>query len=754
MSDSAKGSHDGAPRLVSDDEEDEKVAAEKAVAWLKAILRQTDARMITAESLERALQDAPEAEVYNILQNKVRMLVANLGNFESGAERVKNVDEAIDVYLAFVEASTAMTPQEFKAVEYLHHELIHYFAQLEMYKPKNGLDDLTYTHITWVKRKFTDAQPDFASAKENVAENDEINAIEMMGGKQEEVESRQLTEEEAEQVELYKRDLGHAFRGQPIMEGEMTIEEMMVELKKMGQEQIILQKLQDEVEELGSLWTGELVDQTHHDVRYWHECLVRQEATFKALTHLSSEEKVVIDSWIKKATEVKAALEERMAVFAADPEIQLMDKMDELTSAVDKALYEPETSSLAELVKGIQGLHEMGREDIVVNFFKDDIEDLGYSVYKDSTVEEQKKWLQRAVILKSWLPSLREIATPDELVTLGKYERALLLKEERVQQMLIETEGKLIGKESVEEAHGQLLGVLGKHAERLEKDELTTEHENKLAKNQAPNEAFVREEEVQKLEGRLYLYLAQVGIPSVGDVIGLGKTIRALNALGRGDVVMAEIIRRRKQDYSYFPERSAEQLKALHLLAAELTPEQLDEVDKWDEIIKEAVEKAKQPYKSTEKELEEHRKEQERVKNEMLDKWAKALYDENALVYKGQLEAKHDKLLGIVKNPKKPIVKTLENKEKELSEEERREIVKTQLNLGSFGYAEQLMAKWWPDKERWFTDPELRQAAQEGIQKQWKEKPLMRPILEKFIKKFGLYTPVEPKVVKKSKKNI
>ncbi len=75
------------------------------------------------------------------------------------------------------------------------------------------------------------------------------------------------------------------------------------------------------------------------------------------------------------------------------------------------------------------------------------------------------------------------------------------------------------------------------------------------------------------------------------------------------------------------------------------------------------------------------------------------------------------------------------------------------LTLGEFGYARPLLEKEFG--KCWFDDQELKQAAQEGIERQWKiaqERNLkLLPTLEFFIREFELETPkVEKKKAKKS----
>lgn len=249
-----------------------------------------------------------------------------------------------------------------------------------------------------------------------------------------------------------------------------------------------------------------------------------------------------------------------------------------------------------------------------------------------------EQWVRRARKNLQQLLSLQTGVTPGEAEAIKAWHDFIVVSIPQVESKLRQLRGEpevVVSEESkddLRQAHGSLLGVLGKQADKLEtgeRVELTAEqnkllgllkrHERKLEVNAERGEQVINEEETEKLKGRLYLYLSQA------DAAGLGKTISALNKMGRGDLVSEEIARRRKLVNQYDGWKVNRQLAALRLLTTELTFEQMNEVDKWDEALRVAEEEAQHPKLPMSDERAVENKERETKMWEMVHKFRNSL---------------------------------------------------------------------------------------------------------------------------------
>jgi hypothetical protein len=803
------------------EEVEERERAEKAVAWLKAILRQTNENMVTVESLEKALKNVPEEEVCDILNKKVRMLISQLYIFDGGEERVKHNEAAVQVYLAFVDASSAMTPREFSSVEYLHHELAYCFSQLAMIKPQNAGGALTLAHLENLKRKFEAAAKDFAAAEEFMATKVEVEAVENAGlaeehgrllgllkGHENKLEAKELTVNEVEQIEELQGSLSDILLGEePIAK----LNEVLRQLRELGQDVAILEVLGWMVRGVEVVNHEQLETYDQEQVRYYTESLQKQLVIVERLTGLMPAEEVLVASW-KRMLELKLpALEEKISFFDHDPASIVENKVNNFTRELDDCLHEPMKSSFEAFQEAVIGLHDSSAGEKVLEFLKSEIEYGTDLLSEHDDLEYIEKFLEKSYILHNWLEESESFLTPVEKILVEKLKTALLIKAENARELLAKMDGSAEKELSVE--HEKLLGLLKRHEGGLEK---------KLASEEVRESI---EAEVQKLQGRLYLYMAHV------DAVGVGKAIAALNKLGKSDLVISEL-RKIKTKNTYSHEQSHSQVAALHALGDVLNNEQMDFVDSWDEGLRLAEEKIKAG--STAAELDEMRLQKEKdirrmsgkfqsaligdggehvgyasswllslhqfgaqeealrlLNNEVvwrldkaqeyamtgeleeIDDWLKhrqhllevfkvidsivtnderasiTLYQKKSVERVAQLEARREFLLQPEKKLLKAAVKVLPAKADTGAVVMTREQLVGRLSVGDFGYLKPVLEKEYG--KRWFEDSELKEAAQISIDKQWNTKPLMRPVLARFIKEFELKTPVEPKPVRKSR---
>ncbi len=558
MSDFSDRGHDQ-PVFVDDEEKNERLAAEKALAWLKAILRQTDARMITAESLERALTDAPEAEVADILQQKVTDLMLEVYYSSGNTGQVKGSEDAVQIYLAFLDASTAMTPHEFSAVERLHHELKHHFSQLAMLKPRNKEDEAIIHHLEWVKNKFEAAAGDFAEAKEFVAasvKGDLVGDIkERMAHEADEIaEGRELSLNEQISVDRLRSSLDSVFFATEPDEKEANPESLIKDLHDLGQHKEVIEVISAVNVYVRDFLALPLEDQSYRDVRYFYKLMLNDLVVLSTIYKvLKSEEREVANSLKAIIEEKMPEVEKLVAQFAADKEIQLEDKVDKYKDDFDNCIFNPSEEAIKVFKPAIEGLQNLQREDVVLELLQDQISEAKMFFDKTYDLEWLQKWLEKSHARLELLDSLGDIKiSEEEAQLLEELRRCWIEKmqdtQKLIERIIAEDENQVEEAMKLKKAQGSLLGTLGKHAGRLEageKAELTAEqgkllgllrrHEDKIEMSEVPEQINLSEAEALKLQGRLFLFVLQ---KNVGE---LQKTVDLLRIGKRSDLVLQEI---------------------------------------------------------------------------------------------------------------------------------------------------------------------------------------------------------------------
>ncbi len=707
------GRHDGAPVRVSEEEEDRQ-REEKALAWLKAILRQ-EAKMITADSLERALNDAPEEEVADLLWQKVADLMRDV-YYPGQTGQVKGSQDAVQVYLALVEASIGMTSHEFKVVEHFHHELVHHFSQLAMLKPKNQQDEDIIYWLQLAKQKFEAAQSAFVMAKESAVANEtyEDEGEKMVENK------RELSPQERMEIEELESSLSDLLNSEDSNE---KLDQVLPALRAKGREATILSELQEQVGYTERLQHDKLEEYDQEMVRYTHENVRKQLAVIESLPEMTAAENELVEKLRALIALKLPVLERQVAWFDQDPASIKEHKIDLLRKDLDDALYDPIGSDFATFKEAIMGLHELGGGEKVLYLLESEIE-YGTDLYSELTDKDQLVFfLKKADLLHDWLGRIDDVISVQEEVLVQKLDRLLLLKAENTKWLLAKIE-KIEAPGLVAEQE-KLLGLLKRHGEKLEVK---------------PVEKKEKGVDVEQLRGRLYLFLAQA------DAEGLRKTVKALNKMGMQSVVMSELESVKARSLSGYSDYSSSKLQALRSITEELTESQNDFVDNWAEESKEhEVIEAKRREEYEVARVKRLREAPDSDRS--LESW---------INYESKLAAKNEQqIVPAVETQLVPIVEP----EMKVIVRERKAIVKDDLvnglKRGDFGVLREDLEKDYG--ARWFDDQELKQAAQDYIDKQWpiaiakkleNPKSKMLGTLEGFVVAFELKVPV----IKKSRK--